>query len=473
MNVKPLALSVLLLGAVTAVDAGSPPAGLHKSLPCVQCHPRGEGESVGCAECHDSANHVHPTNVAAPATVPPEFPLEQGRLGCATCHRLHSPTGPYALRALAGRDSSGLRDLCTACHGAGLASQDPHRATPGVNRCSFCHAPIDPKAVLYGARPKIRAAADRVCDYCHNMGAQSHPRNIDPVLDLPPGLPRGTKGAITCLTCHSPHGSSRFTHYVREEYGAHFERGKEDNPHQNDRHSCAGCHVKKSPTQLTAADHELRFQGDANMLCISCHVRARSHHPVGVPVTGAMADRLAKAGGLPLDDERRTVCTTCHTNNCESGEQRMSVRSYEPKKMNLTLCWGCHDKGEFATTDPHQGSADTAKQGCVFCHDRPPVKGLERAEDLYFVSQVKMICLRCHESLSDLDVSHMGKAPSPTIMTRLQAFAKAKATEFPLEKDGRFTCTTCHNPHFATAGKGKKHRTRLPTREMCALCHER
>jgi predicted CXXCH cytochrome family protein len=147
----------------------------------------------------------------------------------------------------------------------------------------------------------------------------------------------------------------------------------------------------------------------------------------------------------------------------------MSVRHYDAKRMRLELCWMCHPKEEFATTDPHRKTVEGATDGCVFCHDRPPVKGLERAADLYFVSQVKMICLRCHEDLSDQDASHMGKPPTPAILQRLRGYAAEKAIEFPLDRDGRFTCTTCHNAHFSV--KDKQHKTRIPRREMCALCH--
>jgi hypothetical protein len=149
----------------------------------------------------------------------------------------------------------------------------------------------------------------------------------------------------------------------------------------------------------------------------------------------------------------------------------MSVRHYDAKRMRLDLCWRCHPKEEFATTDPHRKSIDETADGCVFCHDRPPVKGLEDASDLYFVSQVKMICLRCHENLSDQDVSHMGKTPSEEVKTRLLEYSAAHDTEFPLDRDGQFTCTTCHNAHFSA--KNSKHKTRLPSVEMCDLCHRR
>ncbi|GAB4263834.1 MAG: hypothetical protein Kow0054_27750 [Deferrisoma sp.] len=468
---RALAALLVALWPLAAAGALPPPAPPHDGEACEACHPGDPAAPVECGTCHGPDANLHPDGVPPSQPVPPAFPLEDGRLTCRSCHRLHGPAGPHALRGFDDPGVQSLSDFCALCHGGGLARTNPHRADAGENRCAFCHASVRPGAVLAGVRLTARVDANRLCDFCHDVRAKDHPRNIDPVLDLPDELPRGPGGEITCATCHNPHGSSRFTHFLREAYGLHFERGLQENPHQNDRYACRGCHVEAAPERITKARHDLRFQGDAILLCVSCHVTARSHHPVGVPLPPEMAARLRDAGALPLDPEGRTTCITCHTNNCETGAQHMSVRRYDPKRFRLDLCWGCHEKEKFAATDPHRKTVDDTTEGCVFCHDRPPVKGLERAEDLYFVSQVKMICLRCHEDLSDQDVSHMGKPPPDWMLERLRQAAEARATEFPLERDGTLTCTTCHNAHFSA--KDDRHKTRLPSRDMCALCHSR
>ncbi len=467
-----LALAVILsLAAAGVWAAPEAPVGAHRGLECAACHPGGGREHRPCRECHDSSANLHPVGDAPRFPVPEAFPLVGGLLACETCHRLHPPTGIHALRGLERPGVEELRRFCFACHGSALAAQDPHRAQAGSNRCSYCHSSVDVAAVLAGGAPRTREVTRELCEVCHDMASRDHPRNVDPVLELPEGLPRGPEGAVTCVTCHDPHGSSEYTHYIREEYARHFERNVEANPHRDERSACRACHVRRTPEELTREDHELRFQGDAMLLCISCHARARSHHPVGMPLPEAMGARLAERGGLPLDRNGRLVCTSCHTNSCASGQQRMALRHYDPRRMDLSLCWKCHPKEEFAQIDPHRKVVDDSTDGCVFCHDRAPVKGLEKAEDLYFVSQVKMICLRCHENLSDSDVSHMGKTPSPEVVERLQRFAAERGTEFPLDREGRFTCTTCHNAHFSA--KDDRHKTRLPTREMCGLCHRR
>lgn len=465
--------AMIVLGWAGGAPAGGlpPPAPPHDGAACDDCHGADPTAPVDCSRCHGPGANLHPDGMVPPRPLPPEFPLEGGRVTCRSCHRLHGPAGPHALRGFGRTGVRRLSDFCALCHGEGLARTNPHRADAGENRCAFCHASVRVDSVLAGARPQARAAANRLCDFCHDVRARNHPRNIDPVLDLPDELPRGPGGGITCVTCHDPHGSSRFTHYLREAYGLRFERGLQDDPHRDDRYACRACHVEPAPERITPERHDLRFQGDTILLCVSCHVSARSHHPVGVPLPPDMAARLERAGPLPLDPQGRTTCTTCHTNHCDTGTQRMGVRRYDPKRFRLDLCWGCHEKERFAATDPHRKTVDDSQEGCVFCHDRPPVKGLERAEDLYFVSQVKMICLRCHEDLSDQDVSHMGKTPPPRMLERLEAAGRERSIEFPLARDGTLTCTTCHNAHFSA--KDDRHKTRLPSRDMCALCHAR
>ncbi|MHB8765132.1 MAG: cytochrome c3 family protein [Deferrisomatales bacterium] len=467
-------VAALLLPALGAVAQPGPPAGAHRLVPCLDCHPGapGGGGPVACGGCHEPSAHLHPTGVRPSFAIPPGFPAAEGLLGCATCHRLHGPAGDSAPGDVVTAGPADRRRFCFGCHGDGLAAEDPHRAREGARRCAYCHAPAEVAAILGGAAPRPGAGARRRCEVCHDLGTSDHPRNIDPVLDLPAGLPLGPGGEVTCVTCHDPHGSSHHTHHIREAYARHFERSREQNPHRDDRFACAACHTRRVPEEITPRAHELRFQGDGLLLCISCHARARSHHPVGMALPGPMAGRLGeRGGGVPLGPEGRLVCTTCHTNNCATGQQRMSVRRYDPRRMDLTLCWLCHAKEEFARTDPHRKVVAGVTEGCVFCHDRAPVKGLERGEDLYFVSQVKMICLRCHEDLSDSDVSHMGRTPGAEILDRLARYGRDHAVEFPLDREGRFTCTTCHNAHFSA--KDDRHKTRLPGREMCQLCHQR
>ncbi len=83
-----------------------------------------EASSASCITCHQM-DHVlsHPIGVRPRGSVPLTLPLEEGKVGCITCHdpALHRQTiRSYALRE--GMEGAGL---CRQCHGDGAGSH-PH-----------------------------------------------------------------------------------------------------------------------------------------------------------------------------------------------------------------------------------------------------------------------------------------------------------------------------------------------------------
>jgi predicted CXXCH cytochrome family protein len=288
-------------------------------------------------------------------------------------------------------------------------------------------------------------------------------------LEIPEELPRDDKGDVTCVTCHNPHGSDSYTHFIRERYAVHFEKKKGTDVHVQDLFVCSSCHVESSAFNITKDSHELRFGGDDIMLCVSCHVRARSHHPVGLPLPEKMSKRLTETGNVVSPDKLgRISCTTCHTNNCDTEDKHMSVYSFTAIPADLTLCWYCHDKETLREANPHESNASELNDRCMFCHDRPPVKGLQKSGGSYFVSSVRLMCLRCHENINPKDLMHVTVYPVEGMLAKMAAISEETNIPFPLANDGRLTCTTCHNAHFS---KKDSHRTRLVGESMCTMCH--
>ncbi len=432
-----LLAALLTLAAATAFGAEPPPpvTGSHGDLECADCH---DGPStLDCDTCHDPKINIHPVHVEPTAPMPPEFALgPEGTLLCRSCHRLHGGReGSFYLAAETGNRS----EFCALCHGERMSRTNPHNAQQGTDRCAFCHASVPGKGTL-GGLGTARLDIVKLCDFCHGALARDHPRNIDPTLSLPKGLPLGPDGEWTCVTCHNPHGTTETTHYVRAEFARHFERGLQENPHVDSYFACKGCHRTAIADEIRAPDYALRYKGDINVLCVSCHVTDRGHHPTGLPPPPFMREDMRKALlQVPLDERERIDCWTCHDNGCSSGKQAMTIRHYDRKTLRNDLCWICHQRTEFSRVSPHVD--DMAL--CVRCHESTPVPGISTG----LMTIPKMVCLQCHDVKPNPDES------------------------LPLGPAGEVTCVTCHNPHATP--EPVFGRLRAERERICELCHWR
>ncbi len=447
-------LRALALGLTLATAAGSadppPPGGSHRDLACGDCH--GSGGIADCVPCHAASANIHPVGVVPAIPVPGEFALgADGTLLCRTCHRLHG--GVPETRYLVG-EGGDRAAFCVRCHGDALARTNPHLARAGTTRCAYCHASLPESPDSLGA-VKARGDIVRLCDFCHGAVAKDHPRNIDQALSLPKGLPLTPDGGWTCVTCHDPHGTTATTHYVRLVFAKHFERGRQGNPHVDSYFACKACHTSSVASEIRAPDYRLRYKGDIGVLCVSCHLTERGHHPTGVRLPPPMAESVAAAGSdLPLDREGRITCYTCHDNGCTGGKPGMQVRYYDRTKLQSDLCWVCHRRDEFARQSPHVD--DDAR--CGQCHESRPVRGVSRG----LVTVATMVCLRCHAvKLHPSGADHL-RVPSPKIRVD---------ESLPLGPGGAVTCATCHDPHGTPNPSSR--RLRAGKAAICEQCHWR
>lgn len=453
--------AAFLLISVEGFCASKPLTGSHLSdLTCGDCHPGTTGEDSysrvikDCDECHDAKANIHPIGIKPKDPVPEGFALSaEGTLLCRSCHMVHGGDKDSGYLSTAGNGyAKGRSAFCANCHGSKNVRTNPHSARRGDSRCTFCHTsvPHDPAE----AAKSIRTEVVRLCDFCHGAVAQNHPRNIDPTLVIPEELPRDEKGEWTCVTCHDPHGTTSTTHYIRVPYARYMERGKTDNPHRGDYFACKACHTESTETAIRIPGLSLRYKGDINFICISCHVTEKGHHPTGVPLPAQMLSRAEKSPTMmPFDEEGRITCVTCHDNQCESGEFEMIERDYDSKSYNTELCWNCHDRQEYAKVSPH---TEDLRQ-CIRCHETTPGKGIDPS----FMTVPLMVCLHCH----DVKPHPVGKGhlEKPSEIIKVDP-------SLPLSKDGRVTCITCHDPHANTTGYPNRLRYKDPGK-ICSLCH--
>lgn len=218
---------LLLLPLVAVADAA--PVNPHGSpTGCIECHATApDGVSIGvplpivatCRGCHPTAD-MHPVGMPPDEVrVQKGWPLEDGKVTCATCHAepahggeaaaLEAPWhrgGPYAR----------VEELCYQCHDrAAYTRSDPHH--PAVMRsfedptCAACHTgPPAQGASLADSR--LRAGAEEACLSCHvgpiHTGLVDHMGKVVPEAQrasIAATLPLDAEGRIGCWTCHDAH----------------------------------------------------------------------------------------------------------------------------------------------------------------------------------------------------------------------------------------------------------------------------
>jgi Cytochrome c7 and related cytochrome c len=193
---------------------------------CTACHAAGPNPATPgpalpvvatCRSCHPTAD-MHPVGMAPQDVhVPGRWPLEDGKVTCATCHSEPAHGGPAAqLASPWHRDGpyERITDLCYTCHvSTEYTRSDPHH--PQVARdnndqtCAACHtAAPAPGAVAEAAN--LRFPTQHACKTCHegdvHAGVVEHlGRRVDAATLTTP-LPLTDGSRIACWTCHQVHG---------------------------------------------------------------------------------------------------------------------------------------------------------------------------------------------------------------------------------------------------------------------------
>lgn len=272
---------------------------------------------------------------------------------------------------------------------------------------------------------------------------------------------------------------------------------------------CAICHFEWVYTFFTERrDGELIPQPKDKLvatagMCFSCHdgsitdSRKTVLHDQGHRAGIVPSSRVSIPGDLPLDEEGRMQCATCHTPHAVQSSDGSSVEFFlrTPNK-NSSFCVQCHRS---AGGGPETGNHPTA----VALKSIPP--SLMNAGGMFGTGQPnQIICETCHvphgekNSVSLLlpiedpstrsalcEVCHTknpGRSPEPA----LNRFSHPLGTpsginaQLPIAwpngekvffgKQGELVCRTCHQPHGAPSRdhllveQGEKD-------SLCRLCH--
>ena len=233
----------------------------------------------------------------------PRSPFGHGQLQCEACH---GPSGDHAGRVRRGQERPPSIDfgtdtvssvavqnaMCLGCHegDAGFAWHGSNHDFDSVS-CAGCHR-------SHTARDPVLATSTQaeVCFDCH---AQQRTQSMKPYAHPV------RQGKMACGGCHSTHGETTETLFVRQTlndtcYDCHAEkRGPylwEHAPVPEDCGSCHNPHGSNHPGMLS-------MRGP--MLCQSCH--SQSGHP-SLP-----QDASGLPSGTPSQYLLGRNCMNCHT----------------------------------------------------------------------------------------------------------------------------------------------------------------
>jgi len=415
---------------------------------CVECHVeaypleknaqlRNDGNIVElCNRCHNgelATAETHPFAVPIPdymqQFIPSEWPLQEQKITCLTCHnaRIQMTENPLAklVQSSFVRQpfSSSQSDFCFTCHQRiDYQTVNPHRqldmsGAVKEESCLLCHQSVpnqgqtnDPATIT------LKSEQTRLCVSCHGGKQANHPTSGTHLVKMPDSMKEGftrqsadrgvylplERNTISCATCH--------------------------NPHQK------GVVLRKETAAGAGEPYFLRIRRGRE-LCITCHTDLQLPKPQARREAFSPLRPERTIEHKPLNEEK---CKACH-----------AISGYTNfKRETLFLCFqkGCHETKFLENASVHEA---VVLGSCTFCHN-PHSSGYDH---LLFNTEERL-CSVCHPLLRD----NNGKMLQ-TDHKQLVSYTTATLS-LPAENE----CSFCHNTTH-------KREMDVISTDLCADCH--
>jgi DmsE family decaheme c-type cytochrome len=193
------------------------------------------------------------------------------------------------------------------------------------------------------------------------------------------------------------------------------------------------------------------------------------------PSTGSQAKPSAPQGGYAGTD----TCVTCHTEEETSLKGTAHGQAENPRSpMAAHGCESCHGPGQAHAEDDAAGHISKMKemkpgevnQICLTCHNR----GTHAAWEGGAHDRRNLSCITCHSVHSPKSLEHqlVKKTQTEVCATchRLQVAKTERAVAHMPVREGKLSCSSCHNPHGSISNV-KNLKTGSSVSELCMSCH--
>jgi DmsE family decaheme c-type cytochrome len=190
----------------------------------------------------------------------------------------------------------------------------------------------------------------------------------------------------------------------------------------------------------------------ATLGCESCHGPGQAH------IDDEAKGHIKKFGALKPAEVNET-CLTCHNRGTHAGWEGST---HSARGLSCTTCHSVHKPQSFES----QLAKATETQVCATCH-RLQVTKTERAVAHMPVREGKMSCSSCHNphgSISNVKNLKIGNSINETCTS---CHAEMRGPMLWEHAPVRENCTTCHDPHGSS--NDRMLNVRMPM--LCQRCH--
>jgi DmsE family decaheme c-type cytochrome len=218
--------------------------------------------------------------------------------------------------------------------------------------------------------------------------------------------------------------------------------------------TCVLCHEGMDAT-INGSKHAQTLNPRTPMAqqgCESCHGPGQAH------VDDDAKGHMLKFTSAPADQTNQ-ACLTCHN---RGGHAAWEGSTHEARKLSCTTCHSVHHPKSVAS----QLVKTTETQVCATCH-RNQVAKTERAVAHMPVREGKMSCSTCHNPHGSISNVKALKVGSSVVESCTSCHAEMRGPVLWEHAPVRENCATCHDPHGSS--NDRMLTVRMPM--LCQRCH--